>query len=228
MSHRRILYCLAKKSGKPSFVMSHGFPGVLIGKEIRKESYTASITFAQSEIEKESYETLGYHGSDIRVTGVPRYDRIHRMIADGESKKNGTKIILYCAGSIREYDFLTLSAYAGRANFFAPVTRQFTRDLFEALKHQNNYELWIKPHYDEQISWDGFFADPALPKIPFRFFSHKEDIFKLESQADVVVTPESSVICESWMFKKPVILFNYADLYSFLKLLYKCLVKQAS
>lgn len=205
---RRLFAVSARRAGVESFVVSHGVPGILLGRlPMLKGRYLSSTTFVNSEFEKLAYEELYYDSSKIVVTGVPRYDRIaelNRQAPTPRRKKN----ILYCASMLVDYDFRRLFTVLGCKDFLGDYTKRYLDDLLEIVSRRRDSKLVIKPHYnDETVCHRRVSASAA--KASYEIVSHRRTIFELERDADVIVTPESSVICEAVMFGKPVIVLSY-------------------
>jgi hypothetical protein len=141
-------------------------------------------------------------------TGMPRYDRLFAMTRRPR-KENKVKKILYCGAGIKPFDFESMYTALGLKNFLGGYTEKYLRDLLDITKGLRDAQLDVKPHYHDEAVWRSCIDRHVSGGTRHRLLSHKDDIFRLESESDVVVTVESSVICEAIILGKPVILLNY-------------------
>jgi hypothetical protein len=212
---RRQLSVMADLKGIRAYVVSHGVPGILFDEEAKRYagSYHSAKTFVSSEFEKEQYEDLCFKPERVLNTGVPRYDEIASIHASRrDSSKGALKNVLYCGAGMQGFDFEFVKPSLGLKIGLAESTRTYTEDILDICAAQSDrLKLSIKPHYSQERQWkahiDSYLGDRVLDHT---LHSHRDNTFRLEADADVVVTVESSVICEAIMFEKPVIVLNYS------------------
>lgn len=212
---RRVVYAVCKRLDKPCFVISHGIPGIYLSKKIIESlrgAHESALTFVNSRFEKESYERFCYDASRILLEGIPRYDRLVRLKNITQVSRVGKKrrlTILYCGSGMKDFDFRLQLPWMGVNYYAGDQARIYTKDLLEVLEVHPDVNLKIKPHYNDEDDWRNFLKPWSKKKFRYKILSHQDDVFRLEAEADVIVTPESSVICEAIMLDKPVIVLNY-------------------
>ncbi len=216
-SIRRLFAATAEYLGKQSFVVSHGVPSVPIPFEPEKRTqprYRSSITFLHSEFEGEIHRNLFFDPQRMIQTGMPRYDRIVKMTGSRASLRKGalltSKNILLCIPELKDYDFRSIITIIGLNNFYGYYMKTIMKDLFGILSDRNDVQVTIKPHYNDERAWRRYLATLNPQPRRMKIVKHHADIFALLQKTDLVITPESSVICESLMFRKPVIVLNYS------------------
>ncbi len=209
---RRAYSAVARHCGTPCFVVSHGVPNItLLGDTEQPSDYYASaVTFVQSDYEKNVYASLYYDPQKISITGVPRYDKLftrqNETAVSGESRKQ----VLYCGTVMQSYNFLDdtiLANFLGHRHY-REYLEPSLRDLIEAV-WTGGAHLTIKPHYDQKAYWASFLKEFSYTGTTL--VSLRADIFKHETQADLVVTPASTVVLEAIFLDKPVIVLNYGN-----------------
>jgi glycosyltransferase involved in cell wall biosynthesis len=119
----------------------------------------------------------------------------------------GAGSVLYCGSVLADYDFKQFYTVLGCKEFLGDFAKRYLRDLLD-LTAEQGATLEIKPHFNEEDGWNACIRAHA-PQARYRLHSHRQDLIELIRKADVVVTPESSVICEAIMLRKPVIVLNY-------------------
>lgn len=210
-SSRRFFYALAEEHRKKSFVISHGVPALLLEQEADCAGrYDTAVTFVHSEFEKSAYESIYCDPRRLRVTGLPRYDRLTERVEKPETtfmSIHGSASVLYCGSVLADYDFKQFYTVLGCKEFLGDFAKRYLRDLLD-LTAERGAVLEIKPHFNEEAGWEACIRAHA-PQARYRLHSHRQDLIELIRKSDVVVTPESSVICEAIMLHKPVIVLNY-------------------
>lgn len=213
---RRVFSACAKKMGVPRFVVSHGIPLPHLLETEQKpaaEYYDSAETFVQSDFEREAYRRFFYDPDRVRVTGLPRYDRIvssagARVVS---KRKPGVRTVLYCGIYLRDHDWMDTSVIT---NFLGnhvyrehlePPLLDLCRIVLEA---GDGVRLNIKPHYRQDAMWERFRQLAPLGER-IRLLPHDADIQALEAESDVIVTTPSSVVVEGMLYDKPVILVDY-------------------
>jgi hypothetical protein len=210
-SSRRFFYALADERRKKCFVISHGVPALLLEQEADCAGrYDTAVTFVHSEFEKSAYQSIYCDPARLRVTGLPRYDRLTEKRERPETTfvpSRSFASVLYCGSVLADYDFKQFYTVLGCKEFLGDYAKRYLRDLLDLTAVQGAV-LEIKPHFNEEAGWDACIRAHA-PQARYRLHSHRQDLIELIRKADVVVTPESSVICEAIMLQKPVIVLNY-------------------
>ncbi len=207
MAMRRMIGVMAPDK---CFVLSHGIPGAPLDSHVEKLRcrYRSGTTFVSGEFEKLEYEKLYYDPDRIVVSGIPRYDRLARP-NKMPSLRSYRKKVLYCGAGMKTYSFESMYSVLGLKNYLGDFTDGYLQDLISVLSDRDDLSLGIKPHYHEEMDWKRSIRKQAAGRLRVKLFSHKADTFALETDADLIVTVESSVICEGIMLSKPVIVLNY-------------------
>lgn len=206
---RRLFAVIAEENGLRSFVVSHGVPGVQAGDGMRSPYSFSSRTFVQSQSEKEAHERIYFDPEKVLVTGRPDYDRVP-AIRKAASVKGGPPVVLYCCGSLVDYDFFCLYLpIVGLNNALRHFQETFLRDTVSIFKGRGDASLRLKLHYSEKTLWEELLRRcGAGPDC--RILAHSDDILDVLPSADLVITPESTVVREAFFYGKPVVLLNYS------------------
>ena len=212
---RRTLSVLSRLEDRPCYVISHGVPGILFDENDKSlaGSYSSALTLVNGEFEKEQYENVFFDPDRLIVSGVPRYDEIVRLKAGTSSAlpASAKKNILYCGAGMQGFDFEFVKPSLGLKIGQGESTRTYTEDLLDICGDKPALQLNIKPHYSQEAAWQAHILEHLRGrKSDHRLLSHQADTFALEAAADLVITVESSVICEAIMLDKPVIILNYS------------------
>ena len=209
---RRIIAIIADKENCACYVVSHGIPAVQSQARPNEEVYFSSKIFVQAPVDARAYENLCFDPAKIIVSGEPRFDYVATAARNTSlAGKKKDKTILYCGSSFDEYDFFCLSLpIVGLNNFLRRFTEIYLADTLDILKEYKNIALQIKPHYNDECKWEAWIKRLAFPGLKYEIISHQKDILDHLPGADVVVTPESSVIREALFFRKPIVVFNYS------------------
>lgn len=190
------------------FVVSHGIPAGLSEEPSAGHVYRSGNIFSSSEFERREYERLYYDMSRVFVTGVPRYDQLLALKRSAPAS-GPVKKILHCTAGFGPYTFESFYTLLGLKNFFGASSERYLLDLLRLLQERDDVWLKIKPHYDERLYLEKCMEKYSARKRNFEILRHDEDTFRLESEADLIVTVESSVVCEAIMLDKPVIVLDY-------------------
>lgn len=204
---RRIFSVAAWETGKESYVVSHGAPAVpVVNAGARSGAYRSGFTFIGSELERETYESIHFEPHRLLLTGLPQHDRIPELKALPKPLST-RKTVLYCGSSFDDFygfdEFLTI---IGVDNFLKEATLRYWHDTAQALKGRSDLKVMIKPHYNDEKKWH---AAVRASGLDVEIVSHRLDILDLIHDVDVVVTPESTVILESILMEKPVVILHY-------------------
>jgi CDP-glycerol glycerophosphotransferase (TagB/SpsB family) len=116
---------------------------------------------------------------------------------------------LYCGAQLTDYDFSYPLTVIGLNNAYGFYTKRYAKDVFSAVSQLQDVHLIIKPHYNGESLWQEYLSS-FEKTVSYELLTHKTDILKLLITSDLVITPESTVICEAIFLKKPVIVLNYS------------------
>jgi len=211
---RRCLAVLAVHLGIRSYVVSHGIPAPAMAKSLKKDRFCySSDVFANSEHEKKAYENIYFDPKKIHVLGTPRFDKIVLLKKAQPTGRDLTfekeKVVLLCLSCFHDSDFDCFISWLVGDDSAGEMNRAYIRDLLIVLEDRNDVLVKIKTHYvNEQRFVEDFVASLGL-RTNCCVESHRRDIFALENEADLIVTPESTVIAEAVMFSKPVVVMCY-------------------
>lgn len=211
---RRCLAVLAWRSGVKSFVTSHGIPMLSKAKADLKQRFCeSSVVLVNSEFEKKAYENIFFDPKKIEIVGIPRFDEIFfrrkEAGASRRSRVSGSKTVLLCLSSFRDEDFDIFCPWLVGDDSIGWRNRLYIQDLFETIKWRTNVVVRIKTHYADDDRDVREFLNALGSRVNFQIEPHRANIFKLESEADLIVTPESTVVNEAIMFAKPVVVMCY-------------------
>lgn len=214
---RRTLAVTGWGIGVESFVVSHGIPLVLMRRELgRDKHFRSSVTFVNSDLEKTAYENLFFDPTRVVVTGIPRYDEIFLLRKSLREPpkvvKMRRKILLLTLSGYHNYDFEDFMPVLVCADSIQEMNRAYIQDVLKFAVDRPDISVVIKPHYVGDRERVLELVKRLGVNVCCRVVSFRENIFKLQSQADVVITAESTVIGEAGMFEKPVIIMNYTGL----------------
>ena len=95
---------------------------------------------------------------------------------------------------------------------YNPIARTLTRDIAPLPRRRGKVAVLCAGTSDMPVAEEAAvtaYVQTLGPTQNLRIESHQAKIFELEDNADLIVTPESTVISEAIMFKKPVIIMNY-------------------
>lgn len=213
MALRRVIALEAERAGTRCTVISHGVPGVLLEPQrdhARPAYYRSAPTIVHSEFEEHMYAGVRYDTAKLVRSGVPRYDRLVGLRTDKEPA-TGNRTVLYCGAHMREYDFDEWLPWLGLTNVFGEMTQRYASDLLKALRRRRDVSVEIKPHFNDEKSWQASLKKFRGEGVRFRILSHHADTFERIARADLVIAIESSVVAEAVMLGKPVILLNYTS-----------------
>ncbi len=207
-SPRRLFVALAAAKHRPSFVVSHGIPYVHVEGDASL-TVSSAVTFVNSEFEKEVYRKIFYGQENLVVTGLPRYDGLSRA---GRPASSGGRSVLFCSSSMEGWDFEPFYYGIGERDVLGDMMKVYLRDLLDATdRPAERLVLKIKPHYNHERYFKVLFKEWGVQRRDVELLSHQENFFDLLLKADLVVTTESTVICEALMLGKPVIVLDYPD-----------------
>jgi glycosyltransferase involved in cell wall biosynthesis len=211
---RRCLAVLAWQQGSNSFVISHGVPGQVIKNRFpREQFFNTSITIVNSELEKEVYLSLYFEPSRVVILGTPRFDELFALRcvfpSFEASSPQKRKIVLLCLAGFSNYDFDAFMPVLVGADSIGNDSRTYIRDLFEAFAGRNDVLIKIKTHFIHEDREVSDYVRSLKPATSYHIESYRENIFRLENEADLIVTPESTVISEAIMSATPVVVLNY-------------------
>jgi CDP-glycerol glycerophosphotransferase (TagB/SpsB family) len=150
--------------------------------------------------------------SKLIITGVPRYDAIFHMAGRSGKRHGGRKNILFCSELLRETSFEDICLFAKPLPFYKTDFDRYLYDVLDAAKNIQEVHVQIKPHYNNEHLWGESLQKYGIHSDRWTLLSHSADIFQLMVDADLVISPESSVIVEAIMFRKPVIILNYGGI----------------
>ncbi len=218
---RRVLAVAANECDIPSYVVSHGVPSPLLlakGESERPQAgyYYSSEIFVHSDFEKWTYDRIYYDPAKIHNTGLPRYDRIRRELdvkKEENNKPAGRKTILFCGIGLAPYDFAassSITSLLGQRSISREFIERYLRDVVEACSDLADVTLQVKPHYADEAEWRKILAGCPL-KGGIRLLSHRDDIFRLEAKADLIISPISTVLVEAILYERPVVALDYAQ-----------------
>ena len=211
-----MLAVLAWQLEKNSYVVSHGVPSVLVPfnpVSPWEGRYASSITFVNSEFEKSIYQNIHFDSKKLIATGMPRYDRMFQLREDRAKRLTDAqckcKQILYCSAQLTDFDFDYPLTVISLNNGYGFYTKRYAKDIFSIVSQFNDVHLKIKPHYNDEDVWRKY-LNSFEKSVSYELLSHKANIFELLIAADLILTIESTVICEAIILKKPVIVLNYS------------------
>jgi len=218
---RRVFSIVAARLNIPCYVISHGVPSLLLldeAEELKGGFYLSGKTLVHSEFEKRMYERAFYDPSKIIVTGTPRYDEICRLMGSqdkGHSRRplSSMKTVLFCGTILVGYDLAarsSITSLLGQGCLSSEFITRYLHDVAEICAEDPHVRLWVKPHYADEREYRKILKDKNGGER-LKILSHRENIFKLESEADMVISPVSSVLSEAILYRKPVVALDYAD-----------------
>jgi len=211
---RRLLSVLGEKLRVESYVMSHGVPIQRLKKEtFNRLSFHSAITVVHSPLEKRAYERLYFEPDRLPVLGIPRYDEIVRIKqrSSGSKKQHHKKLrtVLLCLSGFEDYDFESFMTVLVGADSIGRNNRKYIKDVINALDGNQDVFLRIKTHFVGEELPVGAYLKTLKPRVPYKIESQRANTFRLEMEADIIVTPESTVVAEAVMFQKPVVVVMY-------------------
>lgn len=200
-----------KRRGIQNYCISHANLAVDFCVAKEDQIFSQSKTFVNSEFEKQMWEARGWKGSDLIVTGTPRYDRLIQMKKTNKGRqKSPSEIVklLYCSTGLWVHS-PNQRGYLG-CHIVSYHQTQYPRIMatFKAIKDLP-VELIIKPHSDYAVPlWKTFIRD-SDPTGRVSVTSHKEDIFKLYFECDAMLVPYwSTAIMETALIDLPTIFID--------------------
>lgn len=214
---RRPLLLMARSAGVPAFVTSHGVPMYRIGAGTEEAPAHAdsAVIYVNSEFEKEIYAGHFLDPARLVVTGVPRYDPLPMYgarVRRGERSDARPRTVLYCASSVIPHDFsraIPIDDFMSAGNYSLEFNRRYLSDLVRATAAVPGARLVVKPHYADEDVYREWLGEMGASGV--RIASHDADLFGLQSECDVMVTAESTVMFEAAFLGKPVILMHYQE-----------------
>ena len=212
--NRAFMAAFFKSRKIPVFCISHGYGTVRFSLPSSNRRFDLSYTFLHSEYEKHIFTSRGWDEKNIRVMGIPRYDRLMKLM--DEKSKNKTKLkkmrILYCGG-IMPYYTPDVPSYVGVCKYSFGTTMR--RDLKLVMKALEGYpvELVIKPRYlvDEVPLAD--FVMKHKGKSSVTIVKAKTDFFKLLSSCQAVFLAHwSTAVMEGIIARLPTVVLSYSGI----------------
>lgn len=205
-------FCRMK--GIPVYCVSHANLAVDFCVPPKSRGFNQSTTFVHSEFEKKFYEARGWEGSQIVVTGAPRYDRLFGWSHPSTKKRSkGPFKLLLCATSLwphspnqRGYLGSNIATYSG-------VQMPASRAILETVK---NYplQLMIKPHSLEPVPlWERLVKEMKMQNQVV-ITRASDDIFKLYQECDAMILSYwSTALIETALLRLPTIFVDLCGLY---------------
>ena len=190
------------------FCVSHGYPFHTFFLEDNCRRVALSELFVQSECEKELYEKWGRKGTQLHVTGVPRYDNLVDRFNGNVANKRKRKI-LFCCALFSETN-LDVPSYMGMRLYVGGKNQKiYLMDLMQ-MDAARDSEIIVKPHYVRDMQLWKNFIKANKKESNVKLSSATESFIKLLNLADVLIVGYwSTAIIESGLLNKPVILMDY-------------------
>ncbi len=211
MPDRAFMAAFFKSRKIPVFCISHGYGTVRFSLPISNRRFDLSYTFLHSELEKHVFTSRGWDEKNIRVMGIPRYDRLMKLM--DEKNRNKTKPermrILY-SGGMMPYYTPSVPSWIGVCKYSFGTTMR--RDLKFVMKALEGYpvELVIKPRY---LVDEGPLADFVMKhkgKSNVTIAKAKTDFFKLLSGCQAIFLAHwSTAVMEGIIARIPTVVLNY-------------------
>ena len=204
------LAALMKRRGVEVFCVSHANTAVDFRVPPDEQKYAKSMTFVNSEFEKNMYQSRGWRGEQIIISGTPRYDRLIRMCAQTKPRSGAGRLkVLVCGASWMNqtpHDFGYLGLHIGvrRELQFRAMC-----DLFSVANEFPLVDLAILPHHHEtEPFWKDFIRKHGDPRR-MRLLSASTDVFKLLLDCDAMVLAHwSTTLIEAAIVRLPTIVLN--------------------
>ncbi len=208
----------ARLRGVPVFCVSHATLALDFEVPQDKRAFCQSITFVNSEFEKSVYEKRGWVGGDfIRVSGVPRYDRLlpvavaRRMVSIPMPPVK----ILYCATGLWKHSPDQRGFLGSDVNLYQQTQRPAFQCMIQGLRGLP-VELIVKPHsHVAEPLWNEEVKKQGPLDFKVRVLPHSADIFDLYRESHVMlISYWSTALLEAAMIGLPTIFIDPFPPYS--------------
>lgn len=214
MPDKAFMAAFFKSRGIPVFCVSHGYGAVKFSLPDPSRCFDISYTFLHSEFEKSLFTARGWDERNIRITGIPRYDRLVRLRDAGNGRKRMQKKMkfLYC-GSTMTYYTPSVYSYVGVSQYEFGSTMR--RDLEYMIRAIEGYpiSLIVKAHYlaDEAPLTD--FVMKNRGKSDVTIVKAKMDFFELLLNCHAVIMAHwSTAVMEGIIARLPMVVLNYSGI----------------
>lgn len=211
---RRLLSVLATINGIDSYVMSHGMPLQRLRRSSKNLSFRSAFTIVHSLLEQKVYERLYFDPNSLLLLGIPRYDEIFKMRSEvccRKQRDKTTKTVTLFLSSFEDYNFESFMTVLVGADSLRKDNQRYIKDVIDALNGRKDVFLIIKPHFIKEKKIIAAYIKTLHPSVRYKIESHKANAFRLERDADIIVTPESTVVAEAILFEKPVLVITYRE-----------------
>jgi len=210
---RSFLAAYFKSRGIKNFCLNHGYFALRTSLPQEERIFDLSTTFVHSGYEKSLYQRWGWKEENLKITGIPRYDRLAalRKII-GKPRQVSLFNILFCPGNFLYYGQAKPS-YLGRDFYESRIYMEiYLRDIIQAAEGRP-VRITIKSHY----RWD---EEPLKKLIKIHRIKNniilkraQEDIFRLMTRSDLVILGNwSTAIMESIILGLPTLVMDYSGL----------------
>src|SRR3989338_1948904 len=201
-----------KSRKTPVFCISHGYGAVKFAMPSSNRCFDLSHTFLHSDYERALFTARGWSEKNIRVTGIPRYDRLIKL-RDAKDRQKSIKpkkmTILYCGSTILDYT-PDVGTYIGVAQYeFGRSMRNNLKYLIRAIE-EHPIRLVIKPHYITDEAPLADFISRHRGKSDVIVTKASADFFKLLTDCQAVFMGHwSTAIMEGIIARIPTFVLNY-------------------
>jgi CDP-glycerol glycerophosphotransferase (TagB/SpsB family) len=201
-----------KARHKKVFCISHANPTLACFVPENSRKFSQSLTFVQSQHEKEMYAARGWNPENILVTGTPRYDPLCQK-RDQEKKSNSSFKLLYAANTDlkaqKADDYGYLGSHLGS---FKSISWPSVQSILKAIEFEPSIELIFKPHnFESAQKWKRIIVE-LKPKNKITIINRSIGIHELFSEADAVILSYwTTVIVETMLYGLPTIYLDLKD-----------------
>lgn len=207
---------LAKTRGIQVFCVSHANPVRDFTVPPENRLFSQSVTFVNSEFERDMYEGRGWSAQNIVVSGTPRYDRLFaiKKHISGDSPLGSVPFrLLYIATSLWLHSPDQRGFMGSKVKLYGDIQVPALREILTAAARLP-VEFVIKPHSYQQVPSYKQFIEKEKPVCRIRITSHDEDIFKLYQECDAAILSYwSNAIFETALFGLPTIFVDWKPPY---------------
>lgn len=177
----------AQAKGVQSFCISHANLPLDFSVSRELQVFGPSLTFVNSEYEKDMYLLRGWDPQKFIVTGLPRYDPLLQTNRSGKRQDPTRPFkLLYCATGLWPHS-PNQRGYLGCSFMcYAQTQEPAIRTILKAIS-DFPIELVIKPHSYEAVPVWQQFIQKAQPKNKVTVTQQSYDIFKLYQKCDAMI-----------------------------------------
>jgi hypothetical protein len=201
-----------KAHGIKSFCISHGYGPIKFCLKEQDRIFFLSETFVQSEFEKKLYCSWGWDKEHVKVSGIPRYDKLITLKAARGNKKTGSEKMkmLFVGSTLLEYNPTQVSYLGIRQYWVGNNMKIYLKDIIKAIEPYD-IELYVRPHDlgDEKLWLDFIKMNKSKNKVTL--ISAKPDFLGLVSKCDSMILGYwSTAVREGIIFDIPTVVMDYS------------------